>query len=265
MPATSTGSPVKSSACGWPPLSWPARSRLRPRRRRRRLPPSPSPSCGPPSPDGPPWPGWPPWPCWPGWPGWPPWPCGALRACWPLRCWLRSALLAARLGLLAAGVSAGVGSRARPVLLAVGDAGRRRRAPLGGAGVGRGRVGAGVLGGGGRGARHPGELEDQVDQLGLLGPAAGLAAESGHDRGQLLAVLLLQSGALHRGRIHAHGGEPLRSGTCRSVARAGVVAPGPAGIGRRSGPAGPHDRRCGSGRSGGHGPHGWNPRRRPGL
>ena len=71
-----------------------------------------------------------------------------------------------------------------------------------GLGVGRGRLGSVVAAGG----RDPGEVEDQADDVGLLGAGGGLAAEGGGDRHQLVAVLGLEGGAFKFG----HVGRPRR-------------------------------------------------------
>ena len=86
------------------------------------------------------------------------------------------------------------------------------------------RVGV-LLGATGRlaGGRDARQLEDHRDDVGLLGPGAGLAAEGLGDRGQLGAVLALE--AVEVDRINAHrfvptswsGSEGVLRGWCRST------------------------------------------------
>src|SRR5690606_34761042 len=54
-------------------------------------------------------------------------------------------------------------------------------------------------------AGHAGQLEDELDDVGLLGPRAGLAAQRLGDRHQLVAVLALEGGALEGGGVHRCG------------------------------------------------------------
>src|SRR5690606_14994173 len=99
-------------------------------------------------------------------------------------------------------------------------------------------------------AGDPGELEDHVDDLGLLGAGPGLAPEVLRDGGQLRAVLALQ--AVKVERIEAHEfccsvgvGRPERCALPRAgpVVAPGTVRPGvvPGGGPDRRGPvtAGP--------------------------
>ncbi len=84
---------------------------------------------------------------------------------------------------------------------AAGAAGAGSRS-LGGLGpIGAHRRGGTV----GRGRNHPGQIEDEVDDVGLLGPGAGLSAQGGGDRMQLVAVLALERRAFKFLCIRAHG------------------------------------------------------------
>src|SRR5690606_17320435 len=96
-------------------------------------------------------------------------------------------------GLVLAALPAALGRRLARRLLA---------APRGAAGPGPRRRGppAGRLAGG----LDAGELEDELDDLGLAGPRRRLGAEGLGDRDELLAVLALQGGPFEGAGLHAH-------------------------------------------------------------
>ena len=76
------------------------------------------------------------------------------------------------------------------------------------------------------GRRHAGQLEDEVDDVGLLGPRPGLAAEGGGDGVELVAVLALERRAFEFLCVRAHGCLVSAGSSRRWVERPGGRSPG---------------------------------------
>ena len=133
-------------------------------------------------------------------------------------------------GRLGASPASAVGPSASSVAAAVSSVVSAGSASV----VGRGRLGSVAAAGG----RDPGEVEDQADDVGLLGAGGGLAAEGGGDRHQLVAVLGLEGGAFKFG----HVGRPRRvAADGRRTHTAGDHGCGKGGVAGAQSRAGPPD------------------------